>query len=846
MALIRQNRHRARLFVLMIVCLFLAALVSRASESARATSGGSSYDIPVVTDTNPAANIVETTITADETTVDIGNGVTAHAQTFNGAIPGPTFQLNVGDTVIVHFKNEMSTVTGIHWHGIELENNMDGTPFTQDQVAPGDSFLYKFKVSRPGIFWYHPHHHSSTNQVFKGLYGMILIKDPNEAVLPAGTLPSAADTKPLVFSDTTVCKAPGSNDADMYDVTPPTAPWVNGPDLPAQSPPTPPVALCETSPVNEDATAGPPFAEHDIPNIQQIGASRTNEGQTVLTNGKNVGGRAGSPHSFGPPIGALDAGAQTLDVQAGQGLRLPLLNASAIRYFRLRLTDDTGAMIPLVRIGGEGGLLNQAVIEGNMQPVPPGTLDTGYDFGEIVLPPGSRADVVAAIPASATGVLTLWTEDYSRTGQGFSNIPTVPVMHLNVTGAASSTYTIGNGTPLASLGTAVVTLGPASGSILDPASFSPAKLGNPSQNITLIATGGGVNVDGVVGTHDVSPPYTGADHLGSTRYAKLGDTLQLSVTNQSGAHHPFHLHGFSMQPISLTPDATHPTDPSFTWPYPEFRDNIDIPGHYVLTFRIKLEDRTLADGVTLGGGLGRWVFHCHIFFHATLGMLSEVVVTDANGNEAPDVDANDPVVEVANSGDTATMDGTFADRDGDAVTLTASVGTVTQGAGTWHWENMATSSQFVYITATDSNGHKDQAVFEQQLINTPPDCSTVVATPNRLWAPDHRLVTVTLSGATDADGDPVTLTVTGVTQDEPLNGMGDGDTAPDAVLILGHSNQVKLRAERRATSDGRVYRITFSGDDGQGGSCTGTTTVIVPRNEGDTTAVDSGLIINSL
>ena len=72
-----------------------------------ATSGGDPYSVPLVVDTNPAPNIVETTIIADEATVDIGNGVMAHAQTFNGQIPGPTFDLNVGDTVIVHFQNHL-------------------------------------------------------------------------------------------------------------------------------------------------------------------------------------------------------------------------------------------------------------------------------------------------------------------------------------------------------------------------------------------------------------------------------------------------------------------------------------------------------------------------------------------------------------------------------------------------------------------------------------------------------------------------------------------------------------------------------------------------------------------
>ena len=132
--------------------------------------------------------------------------------------------------------------------------------------------------------------------------------------------------------------------------------------------------------------------------------------------------------------GDLDSDAQTLDVKAGQGLRLQIVNPSPVRYMRLRLTAGSGAgttQINLVRIGGQGGLLNNAVVEGGDA--------NGFDFeygqGEILVPPAGRADVVAAIPPDATGVLTLWQEDFQRVLDTWSWTPTVPVMHLNVTGA---------------------------------------------------------------------------------------------------------------------------------------------------------------------------------------------------------------------------------------------------------------------------------------------------------------------------------------------------------------------------------------------------------------------------
>ncbi|MEX2108245.1 MAG: multicopper oxidase domain-containing protein [Solirubrobacterales bacterium] len=672
-----------------------------------ATSGGDPYSVPLVNDTNPAANIVETTLTSEEATVEIGNGKTARAQTFNGQIPGPTFILNVGDTVVVHYQNNLTKESGIHWHGIELANGIDGTPFTQNQVAPGGNFLYKFTVTRPGLYWYHPHHHSSTNQVFKGLYGMIVVKDPNEAALQAsGTLPSASQTKPIVLSDVTVCKAPGANDAETYN---PALPHVSGGALPKQQPPTP-KNLCEGPavganpyPIDENGSLRGPFAAGDIPNIQTAKhAGATHEGQTVLTNGKNVGGRAGTPAA----PGALEAGASTLNVQPGQGLRLQLVNASAVRYFRLRLTTAAGALVPLVRVGGEGGLLNNAVEDGGTQ----GAWVTNYGTGEILLPPGTRADVVAAIPnAPTTGVLTLWTQDFERTGLGYSNLPTVPVMHLNLAGpTVVPAYAIAAGKPLrAATGDPVETLGAPTGLLLNPAVFTPPKEGLPNQDIKLTANAAvDLGVDGKFGTHDVEGDYMDAAHLGSSRYAKEGDVLQLEVKNQTAASHPFHLHGFSIQPVQLTNGGE-----TFTWTYPEFRDNVDVPGGFTLKYKVKMDPRPLADGTTAGGALGRWVFHCHIFFHATNGMLSEVVVTNSAGNERPDVNVDNSELAVTQGG-TATVTGTYKDRDGDPVTLSSSVGSVTDNGGgkyTWTYPTTsADSTQIVYVTATDSNGLKGQ------------------------------------------------------------------------------------------------------------------------------------------
>jgi Tol biopolymer transport system component len=114
----------------------------------------------------------------------------------------------------------------------------------------------------------------------------------------------------------------------------------------------------------------------------------------------------------------------------------------------------------------------------------------------------------------------------------------------------------------------------------------------------------------------------------------------------------------------------------------------------------------------------------------------------------------------------------------------------------------------------------------------PPDCSTVSASPASLLPANHQFRTVTLAGGTDPDGDPVSIEITGVTQDEPVRGQGD-QTAPDARRVGPPRNTVRLRAERKPGGDGRVYRIEFDGIDERGGFCSGTATVSVPRRSGE-------------
>ncbi|MDD1656224.1 MAG: hypothetical protein LUO87_02485, partial [Methanomicrobiales archaeon] len=119
--------------------------------------------------------------------------------------------------------------------------------------------------------------------------------------------------------------------------------------------------------------------------------------------------------------------------------------------------------------------------------------------------------------------------------------------------------------------------------------------------------------------------------------------------------------------------------------------------------------------------------------------------------------------------------------------------------------------------------------------NQPPDTDPAVPSIGGcLWPPNHKFVDVNIVGVTDPDGDPVTIQITGVTSDEPTAGIlgAGGAKEPDAIISLD-SQSVQIRTERSGTSNGRVYIISFSASDGNGGVSDGTVQICVPHDQSD-------------
>jgi REJ domain/PKD domain len=155
----------------------------------------------------------------------------------------------------------------------------------------------------------------------------------------------------------------------------------------------------------------------------------------------------------------------------------------------------------------------------------------------------------------------------------------------------------------------------------------------------------------------------------------------------------------------------------------------------------------------------------------------------------------------------------------------------------------ATGATLVFrLTVTDSGLLSSSATTTVTVVHQNPVCAAAQASPGVLWPPTHKLILVEILGVTDPDNRSTTIAVTAVTQDEPVKGLGDGDTSPDAVI---QGQGVLLREERAGTGNGRVYHVSFTATESQGGFCTGAVNVSVPHDK-QSPAINDGQLYNSL
>lgn len=162
------------------LCLGSAAAPDTASSASQAPVE-KAFGHAVLENISSEPGIVEVELTASREVLSVIPGVETEVFAYNKQFPGPLLEASEGDEVIVHFRNDLPEETTVHWHGLHLPFSMDGSPF--HAVPSGETFTYRFRIhpGTAGTYWYHPHpHHRTAYQVGMGLYGAIVIRDPDD------------------------------------------------------------------------------------------------------------------------------------------------------------------------------------------------------------------------------------------------------------------------------------------------------------------------------------------------------------------------------------------------------------------------------------------------------------------------------------------------------------------------------------------------------------------------------------------------------------------------------------------------------------------------------------------
>jgi nitrite reductase (NO-forming) len=138
----------------------------------------------------PAANLVKVHMTLKDMVVEIAPGVHYNTWAFDGhGAPGPIVHVREGQTVEMTLTNGGAIPHSIDFHAARIAPNV-----AFRDVAPGESFTFRFKATDPGVFMYHCGTKPVLAHIANGMYGAIVVD-------PATPLPKADKEYVLVASE---------------------------------------------------------------------------------------------------------------------------------------------------------------------------------------------------------------------------------------------------------------------------------------------------------------------------------------------------------------------------------------------------------------------------------------------------------------------------------------------------------------------------------------------------------------------------------------------------------------------------------------------------------------------
>ncbi len=530
-------------------------------------------------------------------------GAVRPAVTVNGRLPAPLLRWKEGTTVTLRVRNELprgsihGPDTSIHWHGILLPANMDGVPgMSFDGIRPGESYLYRFHVRQAGTYWYHSH---SGFQEQGGMYGPLVI-DPIEPE------PFAYDRDYVVFLSDWTDMDPAKLFARLKKMS-----------------------------------------AHDNLRQRTVGdflRDMEHNGLAATVEDRKAWGRMRMTPTDLSDVNALTytylingttaLGNWTALFKPGEKIRLRLINGSAMTYFDLRIP---GVKMTVVAMDG--------------QYVHPLTVD------EVRIAAAETCDVI--VEPAGQDAYTIFAQDNARTGwvsatlavrEGLrAPVPPMdarPLLTMDDMGHGQ----MGRAGEMA-CGAAMMKAGEmACGARMNHAGMEPAAMqahpsseaDNPLVDMQTMTPAPKLDDPGIglrgngrkVATYaDLKSAFADPDGREPGRTIELhltghmekfawsfdgikfaqaeplrltyGERVRIVLVNDTMMSHPIHLHGLWSD---LEDEAGN---------FHLRKHTIDMPPGTKRSYRVRAD------------ALGRWAYHCHLFFHMESGMFREVRVEEA-------------------------------------------------------------------------------------------------------------------------------------------------------------------------------------------------------------------------
>ncbi|MGZ8162217.1 MAG: copper resistance system multicopper oxidase [Methylobacter sp.] len=532
--------------------------------------------------THPAAVLAGTefNLTIAATPVNF-TGTPRLATTVNGSIPAPTLRWREGDTVTLRVTNRLEEETSIHWHGILPPYQMDGVPgISFKGIAPGETFTYRFKVQQSGTYWYHSH---SGMQEQTGLYGAIIVE-------PAEAEPIKADRDYVVqLSDWT-----DENPMSIFSKLKKQSDYYNFNQL----------------------TVMDFFQDVDTEGLVSAINKRHmwNQMRMNMTDLADI-----SAYTYTYLMnGATPAGNWTGLFRPGERVRLRFINAGAQTFFDIRIP---GLKMTVVQTDGQ-----------NVEPVTVDEFRIGLsETYDVIVTPADRAYTVFAQAMDRTGyargtlatrhgltaeiprldkpeLLTMEDMMGDMDGDGKhainhsahdgmnSNRGAVRARHASTEFGASVDMRVDM--PRTNLDDPGIGLRNNGRRVLTYADLhtigGPLDLREAEREIELHLTGN---------MRRYSWSFDGVEFGKSTPvHFRHGERLRVILVNDTMMTHPIHLHGM--------------------W------SELESPGgrFQVRKHTINIQPAQRVSFLVTADALGRWAWHCHLFYHMHAGMMREVVV----------------------------------------------------------------------------------------------------------------------------------------------------------------------------------------------------------------------------